>query len=72
MQERRRLIAELRRKYGEDLAAVLAFAKEAATRLDELENAEGLAATIGSWSDATVVQELERAPKRWSGRMFAY
>jgi DNA repair protein RecN (Recombination protein N) len=48
VQERRRLIAELRRKYGEDLAGVLEFAKAAATRLDELENAEGLAAQIES------------------------
>jgi DNA repair protein RecN (Recombination protein N) len=40
VQERRRLLADLRRKYGVDLAAVIAFADEAAARLDELENAE--------------------------------
>jgi DNA repair protein RecN (Recombination protein N) len=46
VQERRRLLAELRRKYGEDLAAVMAFAKEAATRLEVLRDAEGAAARL--------------------------
>jgi DNA repair protein RecN (Recombination protein N) len=46
VQERRRLLADLRRKYGADLAAVMAFAEEAATRLDELENAEARAAAL--------------------------
>jgi DNA repair protein RecN (Recombination protein N) len=46
VQERRRLLADLRRKYGADLAAVMAFAAEAATRLDELENAESRAAAF--------------------------
>jgi DNA repair protein RecN (Recombination protein N) len=46
VQERRRLLADLRRKYGADLAAVMAFAEEAATRLDELENAEARGAAL--------------------------
>jgi DNA repair protein RecN (Recombination protein N) len=46
VQERRRLLGDLRRKYGADLTAVMAFADEAATRLDELENAEARAATL--------------------------
>jgi DNA repair protein RecN (Recombination protein N) len=46
VQERRHLLAELRRKYGEDLAAVLAFAGEAAARLARLEDAEGEAARL--------------------------
>jgi DNA repair protein RecN (Recombination protein N) len=46
VQERRRLLAELRRKYGEDLAAVMAYAKEAAARLAALEDAEGEAARL--------------------------
>jgi DNA repair protein RecN (Recombination protein N) len=46
VQERRRLLADLRRKYGADLSAVMAFAEEAATRLDELENAEARAAAL--------------------------
>jgi DNA repair protein RecN (Recombination protein N) len=46
VQERRRLLADLRRKYGADLAAVMAFAAEAATRLDQLDNAEATAARL--------------------------
>jgi DNA repair protein RecN (Recombination protein N) len=46
VQERRRLLAELRRKYGEDLAGVLAYATEAAARLVLLEDAEGEAARL--------------------------
>jgi DNA repair protein RecN (Recombination protein N) len=46
LQERRRLLAELRRKYGEDLAAVMAYAEEAAARLAVLEDAEGEAARL--------------------------
>jgi DNA repair protein RecN (Recombination protein N) len=46
VQERRRLLADLRRKYGLDLAAVMAFAQEAATRLHDLENAEETAARL--------------------------
>ena len=39
-------MADLRRKYGVDLAAVMAFADQAAARLDELENAETRAAAL--------------------------
>jgi DNA repair protein RecN (Recombination protein N) len=46
VQERRRLLAELRRKYGEDLAAVMAYAEGAAARLAVLEDAEGEAARL--------------------------
>ena len=46
VQERRRRLAELRRKYGEDLASVMAFAADAAARLHTLENAEVMAATL--------------------------
>ena len=46
MQERRRLLAELRRKYGEDLRAVMAYGSEGALRLAALENAEGEAARL--------------------------
>jgi DNA repair protein RecN (Recombination protein N) len=46
VQERRRLLADLRRKYGVDLAAVMAFAQEAATRLHDLDNAEATAARL--------------------------
>jgi DNA repair protein RecN (Recombination protein N) len=46
VQERRRLLGELRRKYGEDLAGVMAYAAEAAARLARLEDAEGEAARL--------------------------
>jgi DNA repair protein RecN (Recombination protein N) len=46
VQERRRLLAELRRKYGEDLAAVMAYSDEAAARLAVLEDAEGEAVRL--------------------------
>jgi DNA repair protein RecN (Recombination protein N) len=46
VQERRRLLGELRRKYGEDLSAVLAYGAEATTRLARLEDAEGEAVRL--------------------------
>ncbi|HEY1652733.1 MAG TPA: DNA repair protein RecN [Acidimicrobiales bacterium] len=46
VQERRRLLGELRRKYGEDLAAVMAYGAEAAARLAAVEDAEGEAARL--------------------------
>jgi DNA repair protein RecN (Recombination protein N) len=60
VQERRRLLAGLRRKYGEDLLAVLAFAKEAATRLEVLRDAEGAAARLEG-EQAVLRDELARA-----------
>jgi len=48
VQERRRLLADLRRKYGEDLAAVLAYARDAGARLAALEDAEGEAARLSA------------------------
>jgi len=48
VQERRRLLADLRRKYGEDLDAVMAFARDAAARLAVLEDAEGEAARLSA------------------------
>jgi DNA repair protein RecN (Recombination protein N) len=43
VQDRRRLLAELHRKYGDDLPAVMAFAEDAAARLHDLEHAEARA-----------------------------
>ena len=63
VQERRRLLADLRRKYGVDLTAVLAFAKEAATRLDELDNAEETAERLEA-EQIEVAQRLEAAEKK--------
>jgi DNA repair protein RecN (Recombination protein N) len=59
-QERRRRLADLRRKYGEDLAAVMAYGESAAARLAALEDAEGEAARLGA--EKTVRRrELEKA-----------
>jgi len=46
VQQRRHLLRDLRRKYGDTLADVLSFADEARTRLAELESYEQRAATI--------------------------
>ncbi len=46
VQERRRLLAELRRKYGEDLAAVMAYAELGTARLRALQDAEGEATRL--------------------------
>jgi DNA repair protein RecN (Recombination protein N) len=46
VQGRRRLLADLRRKYGEDVAAVIAYGKQAGDRLAELDNAEALGAEL--------------------------
>lgn len=46
VRERRHLLSELRRKYGDTLAEVLAFRAETATRLSELESHEERAAQL--------------------------
>ncbi|WP_420453691.1 DNA repair protein RecN [Ilumatobacter sp.] len=53
---RRQLLADLRRKYGDDLAAVMAFHAEAEDRLRELESYEERAAEL----DARRAEALER------------
>jgi DNA repair protein RecN (Recombination protein N) len=60
VQERRRLLGELRRKYGEDLAAVMAYGASAAARLAALEDAEGEAARLQA-EQAVRRRELEEA-----------
>jgi len=44
--ERRRVLADLRRKYGDDLVTVMEYHEEAAERLSALENHEALAAGL--------------------------
>ncbi len=53
LQERRRLLGELRRKYGENLSEVLAYGQRAAARLSELDNAEEVAARLEAERAAT-------------------
>jgi len=59
VQERRRLLAELRRKYGEDLGAVISYARESAARLAVLEDAEGEAARLGAERELRRVELAE-------------
>jgi len=59
IQERQRVLAGLRRKYGEDLAAVMAYAGEAAARLGVLEDAEGEAARLSAERDRRLAELAE-------------
>ncbi len=59
VQERRRLLAGLRRKYGEDLRAVVSFAEEAALRLASLQDADGVAARLGAERDEVQAELVE-------------
>jgi DNA repair protein RecN (Recombination protein N) len=63
VQERRRLLAGLRRKYGEDLAAVMAFAEDASSRLSDLNNAETLAGQLET-ERLAVVEQLHAAESK--------
>ncbi len=56
VQERRRLLGELRRKYGEDLAAVMTYGREGALRLAALENAEVEALRLQAERDVRLVE----------------
>jgi DNA repair protein RecN (Recombination protein N) len=62
VQERRRLLAQLRRKYGDDLRAVMTYGSEGAVRLAALENAEGEAARLQAERDLRLA-ELADAEK---------
>jgi DNA repair protein RecN (Recombination protein N) len=63
VQERRRLLADLRRKYGVDLAAVMVFGQEAGARLHDLDNAEGIAARLEE-ERVALAAELVAAEKK--------
>ena len=56
VQERRRLLAELRRKYGDDLRAVITYGAEGAQRLAALENAEGEGARLQAERDLRLTE----------------
>jgi DNA repair protein RecN (Recombination protein N) len=57
--ERRRLLAELRRKYGSDLAAVMAFGDSATARLTVLDTADGEGARLGAERDLRAAELAE-------------
>jgi DNA repair protein RecN (Recombination protein N) len=56
VQERRRLLAELRRKYGADLRAVMTYGGEGAVRLAALENAETEAVRLQAERDVRLAE----------------
>ena len=62
VRQRRHLLVDLRRKYGESLSEVIAYGAESGTRLDELEGFEARAATLDS-ERAAAVQQLRAAEK---------
>ncbi len=58
---RRQLLRDLRRKYGADLAAVIAFQRETTDRLDELERFDQRAAELDAEREAALRAEREAA-----------
>ena len=62
VRQRRHLLVDLRRKYGESLSEVIAYGAESGLRLDELESFEARAATLDS-DRAAAVQQLRAAEK---------
>jgi DNA repair protein RecN (Recombination protein N) len=62
VRERRHLLVDLRRKYGESLSEVIAYGEESAVRLSELEGFEARAATLDA-DRASAVSQLRAAEK---------
>jgi len=60
VRQRRQLLVDLRRKYGDSLEEVIAFGDESAVRLAELESFESRAATLDQ-ERAVAVRKLEAA-----------
>lgn len=60
VRQRRQLLVDLRRKYGDSLEEVIAFGEESAVRLAELESFEARAATLDQ-ERAIAVRKLEAA-----------
>lgn len=61
IRQRRQLLIELCRKYGDDLSAVMQFHRDAADRLDELESYEQRAAALEARRAAAVDDERAAA-----------
>ncbi len=61
--ERRALLADLRRRYGATLADVMAYRDEARRRLEELQDAEGVAARLGLELEAARQAEQSQAAR---------
>lgn len=60
IRERRHLLVDLRRKYGESLSEVIAYGEESAIRLSELEGFEARAATLDA-DRASAIANLRSA-----------
>jgi DNA repair protein RecN (Recombination protein N) len=63
LRSRRQLLVDLRRKYGSDLAEVMAFHSETEDRLRELENYERRAAALDTERAAAVAAERSAAER---------
>jgi DNA repair protein RecN (Recombination protein N) len=61
IRERRQLLKDLRRKYGDDLAEVLDYHAEVARRLDELERYEQRAAELDTARQGALAEERRQA-----------
>ena len=62
VRQRRHLLVDLRRKYGESLSEVIAYGQESGLRLSELESFEARAATLDA-ERAAAIQQLRAAEK---------
>ena len=62
VRQRRHLLVDLRRKYGESLIEVIAYGQESEMRLNELESFEARAATLDA-ERAAAIQQLRAAEK---------
>jgi len=62
VRQRRHLLVDLRRKYGESLSDVIAYGDESGLRLNELESFEARAATLDA-ERAAAMQQLRAAEK---------
>jgi len=62
VRQRRHLLVDLRRKYGESLSEVIAYGEESGLRLNELESFEARAATLDA-ERAAAIQQLRAAEK---------
>jgi DNA repair protein RecN (Recombination protein N) len=71
VQARRRLLAELRRKYGDDLAAVMAFGADARARLAELESHDARAAALDQERGRALAQVAEEEGRVLAARRAA-
>jgi DNA repair protein RecN (Recombination protein N) len=61
IRERRQLLADMRRKYGDDLAAVMSFHRETDERLRELERFDERAAELDAERTAATAEERDAA-----------